>query len=76
MSAVIEQKTLSGLKLSERSLFCVTFQGTDLTVVIRILISVLEIEPTTIYLLRKQRLYFNIDMFYTRLLAYCLDIFT
>jgi len=53
-SAVVsEQKTLSGLKLSERSLFSVMFQGTDLAVVIWSLFSRLGIEPTTNYLLTK-----------------------
>ena len=64
-AVVFEQKTLSDLKLSERTLFSVMFQGTGLTVVIRILFSGLGNEPTTNYLLRKQSLYFNIDQLYT-----------
>jgi hypothetical protein len=60
-AVVFEQKTLSGLKLSERTLFFARFQGTDLTVVIKSLFSVLGFEPTTNYLLRKQYLCFNKD---------------
>lgn len=63
-AAVFEQKTLSGLKLSERTLISVIFQGTGLTVVVRSLFSGLGIEPTTNNLLRKQYLYFNIDKLY------------
>jgi len=63
-AAVFGQKTLSGLKLSERTLISVMFQGTGLTVVIRKLFSGLGIEPTTNYLLRKQYLYLNIDKLY------------
>lgn len=73
-AVVFEQKTLSGLKLSERTLFSVMFQRRDLTVVIRCLFLRLGIEPTTNYLLRKQYLYFNLDQIYTGRLAYCLDI--
>jgi len=64
-AAVFEQKTLSGLKLSESILISVMFQGTGVTVVIRSLFSWLGIEPTTNYLLRKQYLYFNIDKLFT-----------
>ena len=60
-AVVFEQKTLSDLKFSERTLFFVTFHGTGLTVVIRSLFPGLENEPTTTYLLKKQYLYFNID---------------
>jgi hypothetical protein len=59
-AVVFEQKTLSGVKLIERNLFSVMFQGTDLTVVIRCLLFGLGIEPATNYLIRKQYLYFNL----------------